>query len=102
MRWEPGQPPKPGSLRCVLIALRILLGVLMVIVVTTAVAPLLVIADLTGGGTGWGLCPEGILECSTSYFTGPELLAILLLVLFAALGGIAVCTRLIRRLEAGQ
>ena len=85
-----------------LIALRILLGVLVVIVVAAAVAPLLVIADLAGSGTGWGLCPDGIGACSTSYFAGPELLAILLFVLFAALGGIAVCTRLIRRLQAGQ
>jgi hypothetical protein len=86
----------------VLIALRILLGVLMMVVVATAVAPLLVIADLAGGGTGWGLCPEGIGACSTSYFTGPELLTILLFVLFFSLGGIAVCMRLIRRSGAGQ
>lgn len=102
MRREPGQPANAGSLRLVLIALRILLGVLVVIVVATALAPLLVIADLAGSGPGWGLCPDGIETCSTSYFAGPELLAILLFVLFAALGGIAICTRLIRRLEAGQ
>ena len=99
---EPGQPANAGSLRRVLIALRILLGVLVVIVVATAVAPLLVIADLAGDGSGWGLCPEGIATCSTSYFTGPELLTILLFVLFAALAGVAVCLRLIRRIESGQ
>lgn len=85
-----------------LIALRILLGVLIAIVITAAVVPLLVIADLAGGGTGWGLCPDGISTCTTSYFAGPELLAILLVVLFAALGGIAICNRLIRRLDTGQ
>ena len=99
---EPGQPANTGSLRGVLIALRILLGVLVAIAVATAVAPLLVIADLAGSGTGWGLCPEGIDTCTASYFAGPELLAILIFVLFAALGGIAVCARLIRRIEAGQ
>lgn len=91
-----------GSLCRVLIALRILLGVLIAIVVAAAVAPMLVIADLAGGGTGWGLCPDGITTCTTSYFAGPELLAILLFVLFAALGGVAICNRLISRLGAGQ
>ena len=96
------QPWNTGSLWNVLIALRILLGVLVAIAIAAAVAPMLVIADLAGGGTGWGLCPDGITTCTTSYFAGPELLAILLFVLFAALGGIAICNRLIRRLGAGQ
>ena len=85
-----------------LIALRILLGVLVGIVIAAAIAPMLVLADLAGGGTGWGLCPDGISTCTTSYFAGPELLAILLFVLFGTLGGIAICIRLIRRFEAGQ
>lgn len=92
----------PGTLHDVLIALRILLGVLVVILLGAAVVPLLVVADLASGGTGWGLCPEGLRACSTSYFAGPELLAILVFVLLATAGGIAVCVRLIRRLEAGQ
>jgi hypothetical protein len=86
----------------VLIALRILLGTLVVIALGAAVAPLLVVADLAAGGTGWGLCPDGMSTCTTSYFAGPELLAILIFVLLAAAGGIAVCVRLIRRLEAGR
>lgn len=85
-----------------LIALRILLGVLVVIVLGAALAPLLVVADLAAGGTGWGLCPDGMGTCTTSYFAGPELLAILVFVLLAASGGIAVCFRLIRRFKAGQ
>ena len=99
---EPGQPVIPGSLRLVLIVFRILLGVLIAVAVATALVPMLVIADLAGGGSGWGLCPEGIGTCSTSYFAGPELLAVLLVVLFATLAGIAVCTRWIRRLETAQ
>jgi hypothetical protein len=85
-----------------LIVFRILLGVLIAVAVATALVPMLVIADLAGGGSGWGLCPEGIGTCSTSYFAGPELLAILLVVLFATLAGVAVCTRWIRRLERAQ
>jgi hypothetical protein len=86
----------------VLIALRILLGVLVAIVIAVSIVPMLVIADLAGGGTGWGLCPDGLSTCTTSYFAGPELLAILLFVLFAAVGGIAICSRLLRRLDAGR
>jgi hypothetical protein len=85
-----------------LIALRILLGVLVAIVIAVSIVPMLVIADLAGGGTGWGLCPDGLSTCTTSYFAGPELLAILLFVLFAAVGGIAICSRLLRRLDAGR
>ena len=102
MPLEREQPWNAGSLRRVLIALRILLGVLIAIVVAASIVPMLVIADLAGGGTGWGLCPDGISTCTTSYFAGPELLAILLFVLFAAVGGIAICNRLIRRLDAGR
>ncbi len=102
MPGEQGQPANRGSLTDVLIALRIVLGALVVVAVAVAVAPLLVIADLAGGGTGWGLCPEGITTCATSYFAAPELLAILAFSLFASLGGIAVCVRLIRRIEADQ
>ena len=84
------------------IVFRILLGVLIAVAVATALVPMLVVADLAGGGSGWGLCPEGIGTCSTSYFAGPELLAVLLVVLFATLAGIAVCLRWIRRLERAQ
>lgn len=99
---EGEQPWNAGSLPRVLIALRILLGVLVAIVVAVAAAPMLVIADLAGGGTGWGLCPDGITTCTTSYFAGPELALVLLFVLFGALGGVAICSRLIRRLGNGQ
>ena len=99
---EPGQPANRGSLRLVLIVFRILLGALIAVAVATALIPMLVIGDLAGGGSGWGLCPEGIGTCSTSYFAGPELLAVLLIVLFATLAGIAVCVRWIRRLEKAQ
>ncbi len=85
-----------------MIVLRTLLGVLIAVAIATALVPMLVVADLAGGGSGWGLCPDGIGTCSSSYFAGPELLALLLVVLFAILAGIAVCTRWIRRLERAQ
>jgi len=80
----------------VLILLRTLLGVLIAVAAATVAVPLLVLADLAGGGSGWGLCRDGLSACSTSYFAGPELLVILLVVLSIALGGAALCTRAIR------
>jgi len=35
-----------------------------------------------GGGDGWGLCPDGLSSCRTSYFSGPELAAGLMILLF--------------------
>ena len=46
---------------------------------------MLVLLDMVGGGDGWGMCPDGISSCSTSYFTGPELLAALMVVIFLLL-----------------
>jgi len=86
----------------VLTVLRILLGVLIAVAIATALVPLLIVADLAGGGAGWGLCPEGVSACSSSYFAGPELLLLLLLVLFVTLTGIALCNRGIRRLQRTQ
>ncbi|MEN8233546.1 MAG: hypothetical protein ABFR89_01305 [Actinomycetota bacterium] len=83
-----------------LAVLRILLGVAVAVVVAAALVPLLVIADLAGGGSGWGLCPEGLGACSTSYFAGPELFLLLLGVLFVALGTIGLCLRGIRYFES--
>lgn len=91
-----------GSLHAVLIALRILLVVFVGIAVAVAAAPLLVIADLAGGGQGWGLCVDGLSSCASSYFVGPELLVVLFLILFVVLAAVAICARLIRRLDPGQ
>jgi hypothetical protein len=44
-----------------------------------------VLVDLTSGGDGWGLCPDGIDDCSTSYFDGPELVAGLCILVFVLL-----------------
>jgi hypothetical protein len=86
----------------VLTVLRIVLGVLLAVAAATIAVPILVITDLAGGGSGWGLCPDGVAGCSTSYFAGPELLAVLLGVLFVALGGAALCMRAIRKRELPQ
>jgi len=99
---EPGKPAFAGSLRDVLNVLRTVLGVLVAVAIATVAAPVLILADLAGGGSGWGLCPDGLSACSTSYFAGPELLVVLFVVLFATLGGIALCIRAIRRSDTRQ
>lgn len=81
------------------IALRILIGVLIAVAVVVAIVPLLVLLDLGGGGSGWGLCDStiGSIEgCRNSYFAGPELVAWLAIVLFGVLTLIALCVRLLR------
>lgn len=65
--------------------IRVVIGVLIAAIVAVTLLPLLVLLDLVGGGDGWGLCPEGIGSCRTSYFDGPELLAGLLIFVFILL-----------------
>ena len=83
-----------------LTALRMLLGALIVAVVAVAAVPVFAILDLIDGGTGWGLCPDGLSVCETSYFTGLELVALLSVVLFVLLGLIAVCNKAIAHVKA--
>jgi len=76
--------------------LRILMGLLVLVVAAIAAIPLLVVLDLSNDGTGWGVCPDGMASCSTSYFAGFELIGVLALTLFVGLALIAACARLIR------
>lgn len=64
-------------------------------VIAVATVPLLVVADLIGGGDGWGLCVDGLGSCRTSYFSGLELAAILAAILFV----LAALLRFVHRLQ---
>ena len=79
--------------------IRILMLVLGVVAVAIATVPLLVLIDLLGGGTGFGLCPGGIQDCEKPYSTGAELVIILAVGLFAVVAGIRILARLARRLQ---
>ena len=74
--------------------------VLFLAVIGVAAIPLLVVIDLVGGGQGWGICPERLRSCESSYFDGPELLAALTIALFALVALIRLTTLIIRRLQA--
>lgn len=67
--------------------------------VAIAAVPLLVLVDLVGGGTGYGLCPGGIDACDTPYSTGAELAVLLAVALFVLVLGIRLLMRLARRLR---
>lgn len=80
-----------------MIAVRVALGVLIGITALVAAIPALVLVDLVSGGTGLGLCADGLGRCDTSAFAAAELV-ILLGVVLAVLGaGIAACLRILRR-----
>jgi hypothetical protein len=67
------------------IAMRVVIGLIVAAMVGVALVPMLVLLDLAGGGDGWGLCEGGLTSCRAAYFEGPELLAILVVVLFLLL-----------------
>jgi hypothetical protein len=81
------------------IVLRVILVALVVAVGAVAAIPLLVLRDLTTGGTGWGLCPDGIANCTTSYFAGFELVCGLVLALVALLAVLRLAIRSLRMVE---
>jgi uncharacterized membrane protein len=84
------------------VGLRIAIGAIVLAIVGVAAAPLLVLRDLSNGGTGWGLCAEGVGACENSYFSGFELVGGLVLVLFALLGLLAVFLRTLRIVQKRQ
>ena len=79
--------------------LRIFIALAIVSIVVVSALPLLVVIDLVGGGDGWGLCPDGLSSCRNSYFDGPELAAILTVLVFGLLALVRLAQRAQRRLD---
>lgn len=67
--------------------------------VLLAMVPLLVLLDLAGGGSGFGLCPTGVDSCRNPYTAAPELSVILTVALVVVLAGVRVTTRAEHRLD---
>lgn len=82
-----------------MIALRAVIVGLIGAAIAVALIPLMVLLDLRRGGSGWGLCGEGLGECRNSYFAGFELIGWIFAALFILLGMIAMCVRILRYLE---
>lgn len=81
------------------VLIRIAVLVMALAAVAVATVPLLVLVDLLGGGTGYGLCPGGLEGCDKPYSAGPELAILLALSLFGLVLGIRLFMRLARRLR---
>ncbi len=77
--------------------IRFALGVLIAVTVLVLAIPAVVLVDLVSGGTGLGLCPDGLGTCTTSIFTIAELTVLLSIVLVVLGAGMALCVRLLRR-----
>ena len=82
-----------------MLALRAIIALLIAAAIGVALIPLAVLLDLRRGGSGWGLCTEGLAECRNSYFAGFELIGWMFAALFILLGMIAMCVRILRYLE---
>ncbi len=91
-----GRASYPAGMIRLFQAIRI---VLFLAVIAVAAIPLFVVVDLIGGGQGWGLCPERLRSCSSSYFDGPELMAALAIALFGLVFMIRLMTLIARRLQ---
>lgn len=79
--------------------LRLIIGALIAVAIGIALIPLAVLLDLHEGGTGWGLCQEGLAGCRNSYFAGFEFVAYILGSLFAVLAVTQLVVKLLRWLE---
>ncbi len=98
----PASETNPVTVFTVVAVFLIRLGivVLSLIAIGIALVPILVLIDLLDGGTGWGLCPDGLQLCSNPYTTGAEIAVYLILGLFATVIGIRLLVRLARRVRS--
>ncbi len=82
-----------------MIGLRILILVLVLAALLVAAVPVLILLDLVGGGSGAGLCPEGLDACPLRFTSGPMLAVYLTVALMVDVALIRVASRLLRRLD---
>jgi hypothetical protein len=81
------------------IGLRVLILVLVLTALGIAAVPVLVLINLLGGGTGFGLCPGGIEACPQRFTSGPAMAAYLTVSLLAVVALIRLVTHLLRRVR---
>ncbi len=83
-------------------AIRFVLGALIAAFAVVVALPAIALFDLVLGGSGLGLCPDGLGTCSTSPFAILELGLILVAVATALGFAIAGCVRLLQRMERSR
>ena len=86
----------------IVIGIKIAIGFVVLAMVGVAATPLLVLRDLSSGGSGLGLCEGGVGACENSYFSGFEIVAGLTVALFVLLAGLAVLLRGLRAVQKHQ
>ena len=64
-------------------AVRALVLLAVVAILAVGAVPLVILLDLSDGGTGWGICEQGIDSCRVGNFRGPRLAVVLMGVLLA-------------------
>jgi hypothetical protein len=79
--------------------LRALILILVLAALLIAAIPVLVLLNLLGGGTGFGLCAGGLSACPQSFTSGPALAAYLTVSLLTVVALIRVVTDLLRRVS---
>jgi hypothetical protein len=98
----PASEANPVTVFAAVAVFLIRLGVVLLSVTAIGIAliPILVLIDLLDGGTGWGLCPDGLQTCDNPYTTAAEFAVFLILGLFVTVVGIRLLMRLARRLRS--
>lgn len=76
--------------------IRVLVLILSVLGVAIATIPLLILVDLSAGGSGLGVCPDGIENCPRPFTAGAELAIILVVALAIVVAAIRVLMRAAR------
>lgn len=82
-----------------LMLVRIARIVLILAAVALASVPLLLLLDLASGGTGYGLCPGGMVRCRNPYEAAPQVSGTLTFALFVVLAGLRATSVIGRRLN---
>ena len=64
--------------------------------------PILVMIDLLGGGSGWGLCAAGLQACANPFTAAAELVTLLTLGFLGCVWGIRLLMKLARRIHSDE
>lgn len=82
--------------------LKALRGLLILVALLLAAVPPALLVDLLTGGTGYGLCPEGLAGCDTAYLAGPALALRVLGGLVLITLGVRLLSRIISHVETAR
>ena len=79
--------------------LKAIRGLLILVALLLAVIPLVMLVSLLTGGTGYGLCVDGLAKCDTAFLTGPAVAARICLALLMVAAAVRVISRIVSRVE---